>query len=160
LQGTFEIVATPEMGLQLPRKAREGDDAGPNDACRAQAALVAADLDPPGQVGIHGLGTPFPPVIVIPVDTLPGLVASGQQALEDLGLEPVMEPGAAGAVIRPAKIETGVDQVGHEVMIIATDDDGVQQAMVLGVEILGDLIATLQSARAAATSPPAGGKVN
>lgn len=172
LQGHFELCVAPEIGLQLARKirhasakawfrqievgARDKLDAGPDDVARAQAALVDVDPDKPGQVCIHGLGVPFPPVIAIPVDELPVLVASAQQVLEDLGLEQI-DPDAAAA---QAQQEAGLRLAGavlapdseHRVEIRMPHPDGQvqEQAMVIPVDAIDDLVDTLLEAKAEA----------
>ncbi len=172
LQGHFELCVTPEMGLQLARNirhasakawfrqievgARDKLDAGPDDVARAQAAMVDVDPDKPGQVCIHGLGVPFPPVISIPADGLPALVASAEQVLEDLGLERI-DPDAAAA---QAQQEAGLRLAGaalapdseHRVEIRMPHPDGQmqEQAMVIPVDAIDDLVDTLLEAKAEA----------
>ncbi|MBN9529800.1 MAG: hypothetical protein J0H82_26570 [Alphaproteobacteria bacterium] len=163
---SVEIDAAPEIGLQLARAtreafsrawirqiergAREATDAGPSDAMAAQGVDVLRDARHPDQVGLWALGTPMPPVIIMPARELPALIESARQVLDQVADAPaagdrVVTPANT---IRPARLATAIGETA--IMVIASDEDGRSQALMLDLDRIDEFVETIRSTQAEA----------
>ena len=163
---TVEIHATPEIGLQLARATREAfsrawirqiergqrrpTDAGPSDAMAAQGVDVLRDARNPDQVGLWALGTPMPPVIIMPAGELPALIDSARQVLDQIADAPA--PGdrvvTPANTIRPARLATAIGETA--IMVIASDEAGRSQALMLDLDRIDEFVETIRSTQAEA----------
>lgn len=169
---TIEIVTAPETGLRLARATRESyarawirqieqgtrdsTDEGPNDPWVAQAVEVVLDATDPERVGLWARGTPMPPVVIMPTRQLPALIASAQQAIQEIGEAAAEaageEPGGRVSIpentIRPAKIATAIGE--DAIMVIATDEQGISQALMLDFDRIDEYVEAIRSTQAEA----------
>ncbi|MBP8232109.1 MAG: hypothetical protein KAY22_07375 [Rhizorhabdus sp.] len=87
---------------------------------------------------------------------MPALIASARQVLDDVGGAPGpavdQEPGDRVAVpentVRPAKVATAIGE--EAIMVIATDEAGQAQALILELDGVDDFIERIRSAQSEA----------